>query len=223
MSLLKLKSLEPGRIQLRTDFKMSQRTRFVKARVPLDRKQHWFSINICFPTSSRTPTQLQSPGLPSLRPPRLSPTSVQILFTRSTMANHRLPGDGGHPSWTPINQPQRRELQHQDAFRIVQHLASKSLPRWALSTFQLVVPDTPIHLGILQPYSWSTAEIIEWWKTFMLGLLNDYMQRMGEQTMNVDDYDYLNGADHHELSRSLSPAPGISTAGNGPTPPLPDQ
>ncbi|KAF8457395.1 hypothetical protein BGX38DRAFT_1265694 [Terfezia claveryi] len=79
----------------------------------------------------------------------------------------------GHSKFTAINQ--RRELEREDALRIVEHLVSgpRSLARLGLQTFKLLVPNTPIHEGHNgKPDSWLTAEITEWWQTLMVALLN---------------------------------------------------
>ncbi|RPB24248.1 hypothetical protein L211DRAFT_848988 [Terfezia boudieri ATCC MYA-4762] len=79
----------------------------------------------------------------------------------------------GHPRFTAINQ--RRELEREDARRIVEYLVSgpRSLARLGLPTFRLLVPNTPIHEGHNdKPDSWFTGEITEWWQTLMVALLN---------------------------------------------------
>jgi len=112
-----------------------------------------------------------------------------------------------------MNVPQPK-LKHGNAFYILQHLVSQCLPKYQLQTFKSRIPDTPIHEGsIHQEDSWSKTDIIKWWQTLMVKLLNKRMAANGEPEMRTDDYLYQNGIDQRRDTLES----GTSTDGNGPT------
>jgi len=96
--------------------------------------------------------------------------------------------------FTPINAPKELHLVH--AFRIVQHLATRSMGRWSQRSFALVMQNDhvfPIHEGSPRAHSWAHCEIRAWWQLQMTELINEQLTQEGHPALSSDDFSYLNG------------------------------